>query len=278
MTQNVRSLGFDLDDLVQPEEDLPGLRADRAQRDRGDGRIRPGRALRPARLRHRLDRGQARCAGHDRVLVQRPAAMTAILRAELGGFPLAQRQGRHGDHHRRAGRGHPYTAWAGGIRLRLRDPARSPRDRATLHPAAADRQVPRLGPRHQRVSVPDRRAGDFRPAGHLAGPAGMRFPASGSPRASPAWTPCSRAKGFYRGTAFSCRAPRARGKTSLAAHFRRCGLPRRRNVPVLRLRGVARPAGPQHAVDRHRPGAVDRQGPACCSMPPGPRFSGWRCT
>ena len=54
------------------------------------------------------------------------------------------------------GRAHPPRPR--GIRLRLRDPARPPRQRAGLDPAAAHRQVPRLGARHQRVPVPDRRA------------------------------------------------------------------------------------------------------------------------
>ena len=72
--------------------------------------------------------------------------------------PLAQGQGRHGDHHRRARRRHADAPRARGIRLRLRDPARPSRDRAGLDAAPAHRQVPRHHARHERVSVPDRRA------------------------------------------------------------------------------------------------------------------------
>ena len=72
LTQNVRSLGFDLDDLVDRKKIAGGLRPRRAQRDRGDRRIRPGRAVHPPGLRHRLRRRQARRAGHDRDALRRP--------------------------------------------------------------------------------------------------------------------------------------------------------------------------------------------------------------
>ena len=41
LTANVRSLGFDLDDLIEREEARGRLRPHRAQRDRGDRRVRP---------------------------------------------------------------------------------------------------------------------------------------------------------------------------------------------------------------------------------------------
>ncbi len=41
---------------------------------------------------------------------------------------------------------------------------------------------------------------------------------------------------------------------------RRCGLPARRARPVFRLRGIPQPDHPQHALPRHRPGALGEKG------------------
>ena len=49
--------------------------------------------------------------------------------------PLAQGQGRHRGHHRRARRGHAHPPRPRGVRLRLRDPARPPRRRPGRRPA-----------------------------------------------------------------------------------------------------------------------------------------------
>ena len=59
------------------------LRPHRAERDRGDGRVRPGRPVHPPGPRDRLDRRQAGRARHHRNALRRPARTTAILRAEL---------------------------------------------------------------------------------------------------------------------------------------------------------------------------------------------------
>ena len=76
-----------------------------------------------------------------------------VLRAELRRlFRWLKDKGVTGDHHRRAGRRDADPPRPGGVRLRLRDPARPPGHRADLHPPPAGRQVPRLEPRHQRVS------------------------------------------------------------------------------------------------------------------------------
>ena len=56
------------------------------------------------------------------------------------------------------GDGHADALRPRGVRRRLRDRARPPRQRPDLDAAAAHRQVPRLAARHQRVPVPDRRA------------------------------------------------------------------------------------------------------------------------
>ena len=69
--------------------------------------------------------------------------VTAVITAERGEGTLT----RHG---------------LGGIRLRLRHPARSPRDERAFHAASEDRQIPRLDARHQRVSLPHRRGRAFR--------------------------------------------------------------------------------------------------------------------
>ena len=61
-----------------------------------------------------------------------------------------------------------------GVRLRLRDRAGPPGQRADLHPTAAGAEVPRLAARHQRVSVPDRQQGRVGAADHLARPAARR--------------------------------------------------------------------------------------------------------
>ena len=67
---------------------------------------------------------------------------------------LAQGPRRHGGDHGRARRWAAHAARAGGIRLRLRHPARQPGRRPDHHAAAARRQVSRLGARHQRIPLP----------------------------------------------------------------------------------------------------------------------------
>ena len=70
--------------------------------------------------------------------------------------PLAQGPRHDRGDHRRARREHAHALRPRGVRRRLRDPARPPHRRPGLDAAAARRQVPRLGARHQRVPVPDR--------------------------------------------------------------------------------------------------------------------------
>ena len=62
LTKNVASLGFDLDEPDPPQEAGARLRLHRAKRDRGDRRIRPGRAVRPPGQHDRGGRRQARRA------------------------------------------------------------------------------------------------------------------------------------------------------------------------------------------------------------------------
>ena len=76
-------------------------------------------------------------------------------------------------------------------------------------------------------------------------------------------------KGFYRGSSVLVSGTAGTGKTSLAAHFVACGLRARRALPVLRVRGVAEPDRAQHALDRRRPRAVGRRRACCASTPRG---------
>ena len=83
LAQDVRSLGFDLHELIDAEEAGGRLRARRPQRDRGDRRVRPRRPVRPPRSRDQADRRQARRARHDRDRCSPASRTPAILRAEL---------------------------------------------------------------------------------------------------------------------------------------------------------------------------------------------------
>ena len=78
-----RSLGFDLDELIAQSKLADRSRPRRAQRDRGDRRVRPRGAVRPPRLRHRLGRRQARRARHASRRSSAASPTPAILRAEL---------------------------------------------------------------------------------------------------------------------------------------------------------------------------------------------------
>ena len=57
-------------------------------------------------------------------------------------------------------------------------------------------------------------------------------------------------QGVYRGSTVLVTGTAGTGKSSLAAPLRRCGLPPRREVSVLRLRGIARPDRAQYGIHR----------------------------
>ena len=63
-------------------------------------------------------------------------------------------------------------------------------------------------------------------------------------------------KGYFRGSSILVSGTAGTGKTSLAAPFADAACRRGERVPLLRLRGIARPDHPQHALHRHRPGAA----------------------
>ena len=281
-------------DAIRRARRVHGLRGDR----RGAGRERPLARLRPrrgssgasgslidhvrverseieetgeydleglfVRLGHAIDTVGAKRVVLDTIesALQRLLERGDPARRAAPAVPLAQGPRRHRGDHRRARRGPAHPAGARGVRLRLRDPARPPRRRAALDAAAADRQVPRHGARHQRVPVPDRRGR------HLAS---CRSPRCGSS------TRCIDER-ISTGVAGARRDARRR---LLPRHERpRLGHGRHRQDQPARpsssasacRRGErclffafeesARSSCAEHALDRDRPRAVGREGPA----------------
>ena len=157
-----------------------------------------------------LDTLEALFAGFD----ERGAA---ALRAAAA-VPLAQGPGRHVRDHRRAGRGHADAPRARGVRLGLRDLARQPRRRPGVDAPDADRQVPRLGARRERVSVPDRRAAASRCCRSRASASTTRSRPSACRPASRRSTTCSMAAATSAARASWSRAPPAPAR----AASRRC--------------------------------------------------------
>ena len=132
--------------------------------------------------------------------------------------------------------------------------------------------------RHQRVPVPDRRGRHLGPADHLARARARGVATSGSRPASPRLDAMLGGEGFYRGSSVLVSGTAGTGKTSLAAHFADAACRARRALPLLRLRGVAEPDRPQHALDRHRPASPGSRRACCASTPRGRRCTAWRCT
>ena len=112
-------------------------------------------------LRHRLDRRQAGRARHHRDAVRRAVRTQAILRAELRRlFRWLKDKGVTAVITGERGDGHADPPRPGGVRLRLRDPARPPGRRPGLDAAAARRQVPR----HRRTAPTSTRSSSTRTA------------------------------------------------------------------------------------------------------------------
>ena len=244
-------------------------RPHRAERDRGDRRVRPRGALHPPR---RTPSTRSAPSGSCSTPSRRssPACPNAaILRAELRRlFRWLKEKGVTAVDHRRARRRHAHPPRPRGVRLRLRDPARPPGQRPDLDPAPAGRQVPRLDARHQRVPVPDRRA--------------RASPSCRSRRSGSSTHASDRAhlhrhrqrldamlggQGVYRGSSVLVSGTAGTGKTSLAAHFVDAACRRGERCLLLRLRGVAEPDRPQHALDRHRPGDAGSRTGCSASTP-----------
>ena len=279
LAANVASLGYDLDGLVADGQARHRPRARRAQRDRGERRIRPRGPVRPPRLRGRQRRRQAGRARHASRRCSAGFNDPAILRAELRRlFGWLKDRGADRGHHRRARRGPAHPPGPGGVRLRLRDPARQPGRGPDHHAPPAGRQVSRLGARHQRISVPDRRCGHQRPAGHLGRTSTTRSRARSSRPASPGLDAMLGPGGFYRGSSILISGVAGTGKTTLARLVRRCRLPPRRALPVLRLRGErATRSAATSAPSGLDLDAARRRAACCASRRRGPACTGWRC-
>ena len=106
-----------------------------------------------------------------------------------------------------------------GVRVGRRDPARPPRPRSGLDAPPARGQVPRLAPRHERVSVPDRRHGHQRAAGVVDGAGARRASLDRISTGIPRLDAMLGDKGYYRGSTVLVTGGAGTGKTSLAAHF-----------------------------------------------------------
>ena len=198
-----------------------------------------------------------------------------------GSSPAGSRSGASPPSSRPSGaRGRAHARRPRGVRLRLRHSPRRARARAGGHPPPARRQVSRVRPRHQRVPLPHPRARHLGAPHHLDRP-----PARGLRRARVS-TGVARldvsvlgGKGLYRGSSVLVSGTAGAEQDQPGpAHAARGRLPPWREVPVLRLRGVAGPrsratCGPSASISR--PGW--RTG-SSASSPRAPRCSGWRCT
>ena len=252
--QNVGSLGFDLDELVAPARSSSSTTCTSSA----------ARSRRPAST---TSRGCSSASGYaidsigaKRVVLDTIEALfaglsnQAILRAELRRlFRWLKDKGVTAVITGERGDGHAHPPGPGGVRLRLRDPARPPRHRPGLHPPAAHRQVPRLRARHQRVPVPHRRARHLGPADHLARRSTTRRPTSGSRPASPRLDAMLGGKGFYRGSSVLVSGTAGTGKTQPRRPLRRRRLPRAASAASTSRSRSRKPDRPQHALDRARP-------------------------
>ncbi len=107
LTRNVASLGFDLADLESRKKlAMDHVFIERSEiEDTGDYDLEG--PVHPPGLRHRLRRRQTGGAGHGGGPVCRAPQRADPARRAAAPVPLAERQGRHRHHHRRAGRRTP---------------------------------------------------------------------------------------------------------------------------------------------------------------------------
>ncbi len=84
--------------------------------------------------------------------------------------------------------------------------------------------------------------------------------------------------GVYRGSSVLISGTAGTGKTSLAAHFADAACRRGERCLYFAFEESREPDRPQHALDRPGPGALAEEGPACASTPPAPPPTAWRCT
>ena len=195
IASDVASLGFDLPKLIEEKK----LAVDYVRVERGE--IEETGEYDLEGLFVRL--GYAiQSVGAKRVVLDTIESLFAGLADDVdpaGGaaaaVPVAEGQGRHRGDHGRARRRPADQAGARGVRVGCRDPARPPRPRSGLDAPPARGQVPRLPPRHERVSVPHRHLRHQRAAGVLDGAGSTTRRWTASPPASRASTACSAARG-----------------------------------------------------------------------------------
>ena len=102
LAQNVRSLGFDLDGWSREKKLVVDyVHVERSEIEETGEYDLEGLFIRLG-LRHRLDRRQARRPRHHRDALRRPVQRGHPPRRAAAAVPLAQGQGRHRRHHRRA--------------------------------------------------------------------------------------------------------------------------------------------------------------------------------
>ncbi len=155
LTANVRSLGFDLDELVaQKKLVLDYVHIERSEIEETGEYDLEGLFI---RLGHadRFDRRKARRTRYGRSAVRRLAESRHSPLRTAASVPLAEGSRTDGNHHRRERRRkrhHPLRPR--GVRGGLRDHAGSTRAGPGSNATPARSQVPGYGARHQRVSVP----------------------------------------------------------------------------------------------------------------------------
>ena len=221
LAANVRSLGFDLDELVAQKKLARRPRPRRAQRDRGDRRIRPRAGCSSASAtRSTRSAPSASCSIRSRRCSAGFDEPGDPARRAAAAVSLAEGQGRH----RRsspAERGdgtltrqgleeyvsdcvilldHRVTDQVSTRRLRI------VKYRGTAH---GTNEYPFLIDEHGISVLPD----------HLAGPQPRRLRRADLDRRSRASTRCWAARAIYRGSSVLVSGTAGTGKTSLAAHF-----------------------------------------------------------
>jgi circadian clock protein KaiC len=106
----------------------------------------------------------------------------------------------------------------GGIRRRLRHPARQPHPRSAFDAPPAHRQISRLGPRHQRIPVHHRRAGHHCDADYVERPCPRGVDRAAAER-HPDLDQMLEGKGYYKGSSILVSGMAGSGKSTVAAHF-----------------------------------------------------------
>ena len=253
LAANVASLGYDIEGLVAARKlAIDHVRIERSEIEESGEYDLEGLFV---RLGHAID-----SVGAKRVVLDTIEALFAGFseqrdpaRRAAAPVRLAQGQGRHRHHHGRAWRGPAHALWHRGICLRLRHPARQPSAGAGHDQTPARREIPRLGARDERISVPHRRSGDQRHADHLGRTGARHLAGTGADGRARAGRDARHRRLLSRFEHSDLRARRNGQDPPSAAIFVDAACTSRRALPLLRIRGIARPNGAQHALGRHRP-------------------------